>query len=576
MTRYDAVFIHAPSVYDFRKKPIFYGPVSDVIPSSPVFEMYPIGFMTLSAHLQRAGFKTRIVNIAVRMLMSEKYDAEKAIGKLDSKVYFIDLHWMPHAHGALELAKLVKKYHPDAKVELGGLTSSYFWEELIARPEVDLVMRGDSTEEPTVKMMQALESGGDMSEVPNLAWKDCRGKVHDNGLTFVPDTLDDVIFDYGTMIKGVLKTMDVKSSLPWAGWDSEPLTMALSVRGCSLNCAECGGSHYANGRAVCRSRPAFRSPEKLAEDLDAIQSYMKAPIFVVGDIRQNGGDYSERFLRSVRERGIDNHVVIELFNGASADYFKSLGHAFDGGYTIEFSPDSHDEEVRFALGKGYTNESIEKTVQNAFEGGAMRMDLFYMTGLPFQSSESAFNSARASKKLWSLVDKKDGLFIYNSPFSPFVDPGSRAFEEPDKWGYKFYARTLEEHRVLLDSPSWKLTLSYETDLMTRDQIAETSYDAANILAQCEFEAGRISESRLINRTERTELARSLMHEVDKIMAVRDPVERETLLWGIKEKGMEMMNSTVCEKEDLAWDTKPVWYSAPRALRGLLFPLSRHH
>ena len=136
MTNYDAVFIHAPSVYDFRKKPIFYGPVSDVIPSSPVFEMYPIGFMTISAHLQRAGFSTRTVNIAVRMLMSDRYDAEKAIRKLHSKVYFIDLHWMPHAHGALELAKLVKKHHPEAKVELGGLTSSYFWEELIARPEV--------------------------------------------------------------------------------------------------------------------------------------------------------------------------------------------------------------------------------------------------------------------------------------------------------------------------------------------------------------------------------------------------------------------------------------------------------
>src|SRR5690554_5936256 len=98
MSRYDAVFIHAPSVYDFRKKPIFYGPVSDVIPSSPVFEMYPIGFMTLSAHLQHAGFRTKIINMAVRMLMSEKYDVEKVIRKTNARVFFIDLHWMPHAH----------------------------------------------------------------------------------------------------------------------------------------------------------------------------------------------------------------------------------------------------------------------------------------------------------------------------------------------------------------------------------------------------------------------------------------------------------------------------------------------
>jgi hypothetical protein len=56
-----------------------------------------------------AGFKTRIVNIAGLMLADEKFDAEERIRKLDADVYFIDLHWMPHAHGALELAKMVKR-----------------------------------------------------------------------------------------------------------------------------------------------------------------------------------------------------------------------------------------------------------------------------------------------------------------------------------------------------------------------------------------------------------------------------------------------------------------------------------
>ena len=77
MSKTDMTFIHAPSVYDFRKKPIFYGPVSDVIPSSPVFEMYPVGFMTISSHLEAAGFKTRIANIAVQMLIFTKEKQEE-------------------------------------------------------------------------------------------------------------------------------------------------------------------------------------------------------------------------------------------------------------------------------------------------------------------------------------------------------------------------------------------------------------------------------------------------------------------------------------------------------------------
>lgn len=215
MPRYDAVFLHAPSVYDFRKKPIFYGPVSDVIPSSPVFEMYPIGFMTISTHLQRAGYRTRIANIAGEMLADAKFDAERKVAKLDADVYFIDLHWLPHAHGAIEIAKLVKKHHPDAKTEFGGFSSSYFYDELIRRPEVDLVMRGDTTELATVRMMDALSKGEDLSSVPNLVWKDADGRVHENPMSAVADTLDDIVFDYGTMIRGVMRTLDVRGSVPW-------------------------------------------------------------------------------------------------------------------------------------------------------------------------------------------------------------------------------------------------------------------------------------------------------------------------------------------------------------------------
>ncbi|MBP6021078.1 MAG: TIGR04190 family B12-binding domain/radical SAM domain protein [Candidatus Methanomethylophilaceae archaeon] len=566
---YDIVFLHAPSVYDFRKKPIFYGPVSDVIPSSPVFEMYPVGFMTISSHLEAAGFRTRIVNIAVQMLASDKFDAEKRIRTLDADVYAIDLHWMPHAHGALELAKIVKKYHPDAKIEIGGLTASYFHEELIKRPEVDMIMRGDTTEVPTVMLMQALSKGGDLSGVPNLVWKDADGRVRDNGLTYSLESLDDVIFDYGTMIKTAIRNMDIKGALPWAGWDKLPLTSLFTVRGCSVNCAECGGSNYANKKVVCRKAPAYRSPEKLAEDLEMVNSYLDTPIFIVGDLRQHSEGYADRFLKAARERDIDNHVVIELFNGAGKEYFDKIDRTFKGGWSIEFSPDSYDEEVRFALGKGYTNSAIEKTVEAAFGSNCFRLDMFFMNGLPFQSRESAIGSAKAAGRLWDIAGNDSNLFIYNAPFAPFVDPGSRAFEEPEKWGYKFFARTLEEHRVLLDNPSWKHVLSYETNLMSRDEIAETSYDAAEVLAQEEFKAGRISEDELESRLGRTRTARKLMLEIDDIMKISDTGEREAKLWEKKDAGRALMDSTVCNKSDLDWDAGSIWSNSFRVVKGLL-------
>ncbi len=535
-----------------------------------------MGFMTISAHLEEAGFRTRIVNIAVQMLQDERFDAEEKIRRLDADVFGIDLHWMPHAHGALELAKIVKRHHPDALIEFGGFTSSYFWEELIQRPEVDLVMRGDTTEEPTVRMLRAIEKGEDLSSVPNLVWKDGEGRIHDNGLTYTLDDLDSIRFDYGRMIRNCIRNMHIKDALPWLGWDRLPLTSVFTVRGCSVNCAECGGSRFANGQVACRRHPAFRSPEKLAEDVEMIQSYLDTPIFIVGDLRQAGSAYAQRFLSECRRRGADNnHVVIELFRGAGPDYFTEMDRTFPGGWSIEFSPDSHDEVVRGHLGKEYTNQAIEETIPAAFQCGCSRFDLFYMNGLPYQDRESALDSARAAKRLWASVRDEDQLFIYNAPFAPFVDPGSRIFEDPEAWGYRLRARTLEEHRMLLDNPSWKHVLSYETKWMSRDEVAEVSYDAALELARCEFEAGRSTKEQYDDRVSRTETARGLMHTIDDIMLIKDPAVRERRLWETKDESTRMMNSTIANKHDLDWDAGSIWRNGPRVAVGLLRSFLRH-
>ena len=70
MHQLDLVLLHAPSVYDFRQKTILYGPISEQIPSSPIFEMYPIGFMTMANYLKSSGYSVHIINIALRMLKS--------------------------------------------------------------------------------------------------------------------------------------------------------------------------------------------------------------------------------------------------------------------------------------------------------------------------------------------------------------------------------------------------------------------------------------------------------------------------------------------------------------------------
>ena len=569
MARQDLILIHAPSVYDFRKEFLFYGPVSDLVPSTPVFEMYPFGFMTIAAHLHSLGYKVRIVNLASMMLNDKYLDVPAYLTKLDSEVFGIDLHWLPHAQGALEIARIVKQLHPDSKLLMGGYSSTYFHEELVRYPQVDMVMRGDSTEIPLAELFAALKDGHSLAKVQNLTWKE-GGKVKTNPMTFVPEDLDFIEVDYGWIIRSVIRHHDFEGHKPFRDWDRYPLTAAFTVRGCHQQCLVCGGSCSAMNHYLGRRRAAFRTPEKVAEDIFEIQTYLKAPTFVVGDLRAGGKTYASRFFKEAKRLGIDNPVVLELFVPAEEEFFKSAADSFSS-YSIEFSPDSHSEAVRMALGRRFDTAAMEDSVVKALKNDCQRFDLFFMIGLPEQTRMSALESAEYSRRLYSLVGNDRRLFVYTSPLAPFLDPGSYAFENPDEAGYRLFARTLEEHRARLLSPSWKYVLSYETKWMSRDEIVETSYDAADILNKVRFDCGLIDEDELRFRTRRTDMARQLMMDIDRVVLIPDNDERRKGLEALREKGHELMESTICRKGDLEWESPGIIKSVPRAMMSLIKP-----
>ena len=140
----DIALIHPPSIYDFRKRDLKAGPISDVVPSTPVFEMYPMGFLSLLSYLIPKGYNARISNVASMMVMSDKFDAVKYLRSFETEVYGIDLHWLPHVHGAINIARIIKELNPESKIVLGGFSASYFSNGIMKEyPEIDYVLKGD-------------------------------------------------------------------------------------------------------------------------------------------------------------------------------------------------------------------------------------------------------------------------------------------------------------------------------------------------------------------------------------------------------------------------------------------------
>ncbi|HQE93157.1 MAG TPA: TIGR04190 family B12-binding domain/radical SAM domain protein [Anaerolineae bacterium] len=546
---YDLVFLHAPTVYDFRERATLWGPISDLVPSTPVFDMYPIGFATLLAHLQQKGFRVRMANLAARMVRSAHFKPEKLLESIEARAFGIDLHWLPHAHGALEVARLAKAYHPHAPVICGGYSATYFHAELVRYPWVDYVLRGDSTEEPLERLMEHILAGTTPVDVPNLTWKDPQGTIHVNPLTYVPENLDDLILDYHPLVKSVVRDRDLLNYAPFSHWLEYPIMAALTVKGCTQNCTICGGSAFAGRHLSGRQRPAYRSPEKLAEDVRRMGMLSRAPVFILGDLRQPGMDYARRFFKAVQ--GFRGAVIVEFFYPVERAYMEELAAALPN-FLVEFSPDSHDPVVRRALGKEYTNRGIEDTIAACLEVGAQRFDLFFMMGLPQQTPESALQTVDYCRELLTRFDA-GRLIPFISPLAPFLDPGSRAYEQADDFGYIRHAATLEDHRRLLLQPTWKHILSYETRWMDRDTLADVTYEAGFRLNRLKREVGLIGVEKAQETEARIAAARALMREIDEARAHLDEHALARALLALKPRIDAANTSTVCDKAELDVD-----------------------
>jgi B12-binding domain/radical SAM domain protein len=566
MPHTDLVLLHAPSVYDFRKESILYGPVSDLVPSTPVFEMYPIGLTTIAEYLERHGFQVRIVNLAVRMLGNARFDAEKLIRKLQPAAFGIDLHWMPHAHGAIEVARLCKKYHPEVPVMFGGFSATYYHEELVRRPEVDFVVRGESTEVPVLQLMQHLTERSEappLAEIPNLTWTDVDGAIQVNEIGYSPANLDHVLIDYSYVVKAVARYRDLASFVPFKGWLGYPITAALSVRGCSHNCRTCGGSAATFAALHKRRRPAYRAPEDLAQDIRNIARFSRGPVFILGDIRQPGEEYTDRFLRAIH--GYEGPVIVELFDAADRQFIQRVAAAMPN-WTLEISLESHSEEVRTAFGRPYKNTPIEDTMRYALENGVKRLDVFFMIGLPKQDYQSVMDTVDYCEVL--MRDLDDGprrrLIPFVSPLAPFLDPGSPVFENPERYGYRLFVRTLEEHRQALVQPSWKYVLNYETQWMNRDQIVDSTYEAGLRLNRLKARYGLVDPDQAERTEARILKARRLIALVDDIMSIEEVERRTKLLRAIKPQVDDANLSTVCDKTELNVPLTGIKLNLPRA------------
>ena len=553
--RTDLTLLHAPSVYDFRKKTMMMGPVADAVPSTDEFEMYPVGLTSIATYLGRNHYNVRIVNIAYRMLRDPSFDVVDRLRRMRSTVFGIDLHWLPHANGALAIGEIVKELHPESYVLYGGLSSSYYHEELVRYPFVDFVIRGDSTEEPCRQLLSALRRGEPLESVENLTWKRPTGEIAVNPLTFVPTDIDYVnVPDYLYAVMTVFKYRSLEDIAPYARWLRHPTTMLLGARGCSFDCSICGGSASAYREICMRSEPAYRSPEKLISDIRAIRTFSRGPIMLIHDPRIGGFERAEQLFELLKKEKVPNELIFELFYPARDQFFEMVRESVPR-WSLQITMETPSERLRKLdrLKFAVPNAQVEDTIAVALANGCKRLDLFFMVGLPHQTYDDVMSVVPYCEHLLELVNGDRRLRFFVSPLGPFLDPGCDAFENPSN-GYKHFYHSLEEHRQALLLQTWRSILSYETDSMTRDQIINASYDVAAALNELKFKHGLIDSATFRWVASQQKIAREVMSRVEEALLLPKG-EKEKAIEQIQGKIEGAKRDTLFSKRELDWPSE---------------------
>ena len=481
----DLFLLHAPSIYDFRERDdilFAYLSDSDSVNVTSIYEMYPIGFHAIKQRLLENGFNAEIVNIASLMLMHPQINVDGLLSRLEAPVFGFDLHWMAHCHGSIELATRLKAIHPEALIIFGGLSATYYADELIRYPAVDVVVKGYDTLEPVTQLMQAVTRGDhNFRHIPNLIYKGKDSKLVSTGFTYRPTrNYNDATVDWSYYQKA--KDHAVTSKL----------IMTLPNAGCARDCSWCGGSRFAYQNMMgLENTLVQKDHQRVIQELRTMGEAAKTTSIYALQCYSEPKDRLHQYLDGIREMGYRS-VSFEEFHLTPVDTLEKMGRSTKA--YIMLSPESHDPVISKLAGRGnYSMAEMEAWIPKALDAGIAGIMVWFFIGMPEQTPQSVLDTVSYSETLLKKFRGKNVLPLI-CPMVPFLDPGSRFFEEPHKHGYLIFHRTLKEHRQAMLEPLWFKRLNYETQWMSRQELQAITYEAIARLVSIKGELGILPSS----------------------------------------------------------------------------------
>jgi hypothetical protein len=276
------------------------------------------------------------------------------------------------------------------------------------------------------------------------------------------------------------------------------------------------------------------------------------------DPRMAGKRYWKKLLAALMKEKPDfERLSLDLLAPADEEFIGEVAK-IGRRVILHLCPDTGCDAVRRRLGRNYTNAELVHTIELCLKY-RIPVTNFFSVGLAGEGEEEirqtwelwarldAINHEAAARGHFGDIDKS--VPIGGQILGPIVlDPGSRAYDAPKKYGYKLLYRNLEEYIAGLSQPTWDRWLNYETDRFDRRSIVEL------ILQSVEFTIDQREQYGFYKRPEahyercRVEADRVVIQEMEKTLKIENPRERELRIIAIRRNldGLEQRRMTFIE------------------------------
>ncbi|MFA6449008.1 MAG: cobalamin-dependent protein [bacterium] len=410
--------------------------------SGNFIEIMPLGLLPIAGLLRRDGHEAEIAHAGIEERLDPEFTVERFVESGTPDMACLPLHWHQQAFEVREALERIKKAAPGVKTLLGGLTASAFAAEIMEDwPAADYVIRGEG-ERPIRELAKALEAGKkDFSGIPNLLWRK-RGRVVANPASYRagPEDLAEMDFTDRSLIRNQKLYTAQYFSKPGSAAE-RPMHYLYVGRGCTADCAFCGGGSAAHRSISNRNSVIFREPEAVFNDIKTtIDNYGITDFYICFNPPGTDNGYYVKLFDMTRAAGLKISMVFEYYNGTPDDAFiESFAAAFaETGSRIAFSPTAFSDAARPCFyPAGMTNERLRESVRKITERGVKT--LLYYALLPGETDMDVHDGLKFAMKLREKYGTSIRIFPIES------EPGAPWTSEPDRFGIRLKSKTLADY-----------------------------------------------------------------------------------------------------------------------------------